>query len=112
MARLPNPDDEMEKIVEHLDRQDKTLQEILIVLRGSVALGVKGIIERQSQFEERLVQVINDVAEAERWQDRMMEQRGKITFTIADAIKNAFTFIGAMGTIVAAMLALKELFEK
>jgi hypothetical protein len=112
MGKQLKNDDEMEKIVQHLDRQDKTLNEILIVLRGSVALGVDGIVEKQADFEERLVKLINEVAHYERWRQRIIAERGKITFSLSSAVKNAFAFIGALGALIGGLLALKQWLEQ
>ncbi len=94
MAKRNNGDDEMESIVEHLDRQDKTLQEILVVIRGSVALGVDGVLTSLKEMRETQTQIISDVAHLQRWKKMVQENKGKVTFTFMDGAKILFSLVG------------------
>lgn len=108
--QLPHPD-KMTSIINHLERQDKTLAEILIVIRGSVSLGVEGAIDKLKVMEKTQQQIISDVAHLQRWKKQVIEGKGKITFTWWDAGKIVFSIIGIAGTIVAMFLGLKQIFE-
>lgn len=108
-----NPDDnEISLIREHLDRQDKTMNEILTVIRGSVAMGVDGIIAKQKEAEEAIEKLISDVAHLHRWKKIMQENKGKFTVSVADVLKTVFSIIGLSGTLIGLFLGLKELFDK
>lgn len=107
----PQQPDKMQAITTHLDRQDKTLAEILIVLRGSVALGVEGAVDRLKVMEKTQQQMIADIAHLQRWQKMVRENKGKVTVTWVDAAKVIFSMVGLAGTIVAMFLGLKQLFD-
>lgn len=103
---------EMNSIKQHLDLQDKTLTEILTVLRGSVAMGVDGIIAKQKEAEKSIDQLIRDVAHLQSWKKRVQENTGKLTIHWTDIAKTIFAIIGGIGTLIAGLLALKQILEK
>lgn len=126
--RLAN-DEEMDSIIKHLDRQDKTLNEILIVIKGSVALGVDGIIAKQLEMTKSVDLILSDVAHLQRfkkdlqdsnikkeiwdlkqWKRDVEQSKGKINMW--DVFKTVSAFIVAVSAFAAGLLALKQLFEK
>jgi hypothetical protein len=52
MAKKPTQAMEVQQIKTHLDRQDKTLQEILFILGGSSAMGVSGMRQDVKTLKE------------------------------------------------------------
>jgi len=110
--RLNSERDEMETIMEHLDRQDKTLSEILILLRGSISMGVDGIISKQKEAEVAINQLCQDVQHLQRWQKIVQDNRGKFTISWTDVAKTIFSIIGIVGTVIAIFLGIKQLFDK
>lgn len=127
MGKRLSQDYDMDAIMKHLDRQDKTLGEILIVLRGSVAIGVDGIIAKQKEAESAIDQLISSVAHLERFkkdlqdmnikkevydlkQWRRDQEAKKLTFM--EIFKTISAIMVTVATIVMGLLALKEIFEK
>lgn len=102
----------MDTIMKHLDRQDKTMNEILITLRGSISMGVDGIVSKQKEAEQAIDQLVRDVAHLQSWKKRVQEDKGKVSVHWHDIIKTVFAFVGGLGTLAAGLLALKELLEK
>ncbi len=109
--RLANEDIEMDTIKNHLDRQDKTLNEILIVLRGSVSLGVEGMLNNMRELERSNTQIVSDIAHLQRWKKMVQENQGKVTVSWREAAKTLFSVIGIAGTIVGMFLAIKQIFD-
>lgn len=103
---------EISAIRQHLERQDETMKEILLTLRGSIAMGVDGIIQKQREAEAAIDQLVRDVAHLQSWKKRMQEDRGTIRLRWIDAVKTAFAVVGGIGTFVGLLLALKQLFEQ
>lgn len=112
MAKKTNEDDEMAEIREHLNRQDKTLQEILHVLKGSIAMGTEGIIHKQKAADKAMQVIISDVAHLQRWKKMMQDTRWKFLVSPLEIFKTVSGILVLAATIVGIVVALKELFEK
>jgi hypothetical protein len=113
MGKRPaNEEPEMDTVKEHLNRQDKTLNEILIVMKGSVALGVDGVVYKLKEMEKSQQQIISDIAHLQRWKKSVQESKGKFTVSWVDVAKTIFSIIGVSGTIVGLFLAIKQLFDQ
>jgi hypothetical protein len=113
MAKRNSKDDDMElaSIKDHLERQDETLKEILIVLRGSISMGVSGIIKDHDTLRQQLGKLTSDVAHYERWRQKQIADKGKITISLGQMFTRVMALIGGVGTLVGIMLALKQLFD-
>lgn len=115
-----NEDDmEISIIREQLDRlessdesQAQALKEILILLRGSVAMGVQGIIKQYDELRNQVNQLTSDLAHYERWRQKQISDKGKITITVSTMVQRILAFIGAGGTIVGIILGLRDIFSK
>ena len=112
--KTPHDDDEMEltMIKEHLNQQDKTMGEILILLKGSVSMDVKGIMAEYKELRVQVNQITSDLAHYERWRQKQIQSKGEITFTVSNLFKNIFAVIGGLGALVGLVLAVKELVSR
>lgn len=134
MSKRLQDDDEMSEVREHLGRQDKTLSEILHVLKGSVAMGTDGLIQKFNAAERALDQMCSDVAHLQKFKktlqeskviDEVYELRRQLKqiehdkgrfftggFTPLEIFKTVSAVLVFAGAIVGLMLALKDLLEK
>lgn len=92
------------------DQQGETMKEILILLRGSVSMGVQGILTQYAQLREQVNQLTSDLAHYERWRQKQIADKGKITITVSTMVQRILAFIGAGGTIVGIILGLRDIF--
>jgi len=131
MSKRPNNnEEEMGDITHHLERQDKTLNEILIVLRGSVSLGVDGVVHKLGEMGKSQEQMISDVAHLLRFKKEMRDlkivdelyqlkqwrrdeekNKGKLTISWVDGAKVVFQIIGLAGTVIGIFLGIKQIFD-
>lgn len=89
--------------------QSDTMKEVLILLRGSVAMGVNGILEDHKEIRKQLIEFSKGLADLERWQQEITDSKGKITITVSQLFTRTMAVIGALGTMVAIILGIKEL---
>lgn len=113
MAKKITQDDmDIDEIRGRLTTQDKTLNEILIVLRGSISTDTHGLMQRVKEIKGQLDQVISDIAHLQRWKKMMDDNKGKLTITFTTLFTRVLAVIGALGSLVGIVLAIKELSEK
>lgn len=114
--RLNEQDDELEKemtsIKSHLDSQDKTLGEILTILRGSVSMGVDGVLSKLKEVEKVQKEMISDIEHLKRWKKITQDSRGQITITVSQLFTRILALLGAGGTLIGIILGIKNLFER
>lgn len=107
-----NDDMEIDEIRNRLTQQDKTLSDILIAIRGSLATDTNGLIQKVRELKESMDQLISDVAHLQRWKKMTQDSKGKVVISVGVFFTRVLAAIGGLGTIVAIVLALKELAEK
>lgn len=105
--------DAIKQTLEHIEHtqnvQSDTLKEVLILLRGSVAMGVNGILEEHKQIKKQLIEFAKALRDIEEWRQDVIDSKGKITITIGALFTRTMAVIGAIGTVVAIVLGIKEL---
>lgn len=94
------------------DNHTDTLKEILIVIRGSVSLGVKGMLSDYTELRSNLANLAKDVAHYEAWRQKQIGQRGKITITFSQVFTRFLALIGGLSTLLGIALALRELAQR
>lgn len=102
-----NDEEEMKFITQHLEKQDETLREILLVIKGNVSYGVTGLIAQLKELKEAQALLISDMAHLQRFKKRLEDDRGKVIFSW----KTVFAIIGAIAAAAGALLAFKQLLE-
>lgn len=90
-------------------QQSETMKEVLILLRGSVAMGVNGILEDHKQIRQQLIEFSKGIASLEQWRKEITDSKGKITITLSALFTRVMATIGTIGTIVGIALGIKEL---
>jgi hypothetical protein len=119
MAKRPNKQyatmAEVDQILVRLDQQDKRLddrleiqddmlKDISKVLKGSVALGLQGVVPMMNEMKASMSQVVSDVAHLQRWKKREQESKGTFTIRTSVMITRILAIIGAVGVVVGAVL--------
>lgn len=124
MGKRPIHDDDMQELQDirarltHQDQvlkdQSETLKQIFWTLKGSVSLGLDGLmptVEKLEQtitkMDESMRQIISDLAHLQKWKLRM--QRGDFNVNVPTALQ---TFMKFLGWAVAAAISIWAIISK
>jgi hypothetical protein len=112
MEKRKNRDDmEIEEIRNRLTQQDKLLNEILISVRGSIAMGIEGVRPMLDEMKQSMEQVISDIAHLQRWK-KMTQQKEDNAISSRNLLyTRILAVIGGVGTVTAVVLGIKEMWE-
>lgn len=102
---------EVEEIMHKLNQQDRILEDISKLLKGSVSLNLQGIIPMINDMKQSMVQVVSDVADLQRWKKQEQESKGTFTIRTSVMITRILAVIGAVGIIVGAILGGLQAYE-
>lgn len=102
---------EIEEIRQRLSQQDNLLKEILLAVKGSVSMGIEGLLPTVIKLEESMNQMVKDVAHLQRWKQKVIENKGKFTISFSVLLTRFLTIIGGLGTIVAIALGVIKLID-
>lgn len=122
MGKRPKEEDEMEleDIKHRLTEQDKvlhdqseTLKQIFWTLKGSVSLGLDGLMPTVEKLEETITkldesmrQIIADVSHLQRWKQRL--QSGQVNLNLPTALNTFFRFLGWVVATAIAIWAMNK----
>lgn len=87
-----------------LSNQDRMLDDISKLLKGSVSLNLQGILPMVNEMKDSMGQVVSDVAHLQRWKKREQESKGTFTIRTSVMITRILAVIGAIGVLVGAVL--------
>jgi hypothetical protein len=79
----------------------KSMDQILELLKGSSLLNSNGIIHDFKLFEDKMEIVLKQIEHWERWRQMQIAKKGTFTFKTADLLTKSLSIIGAVATIVA-----------
>lgn len=94
-----------------LANQDRMLDDISKLLKGSVSLNLQGILPMVNEMKDSMGQVVSDVAHLQRWKKREQESKGTFTIRTSVMITRALAVIGAIGVLVGAVLGILQAVE-
>lgn len=89
--------------------QGENLSTLLILIKGSVDLGINGMIEDTKHLRNQLHNVSQDVASLKHWRSEVVDGKGKITITLSSLFTRVMATIGTIGTIVGIVIGIKSL---
>jgi hypothetical protein len=101
LVRLDQQDKRLDK---RLEDQDDMLKDISKVLKGSVALGLQGVVPMMNEMKASMTQICSDVAHLQRWKKREQESKGTFTIRTSVMITRILAVIGAAGVLIGAVL--------
>lgn len=85
---------DMKEVISRLDHQDKALDQIMILIKGSNAYNTEGLMPALKRIE-------NDVQEIKKWKDHTINMQGKIDinkfFTKLGTIGRGLVWVGGIG---------------
>lgn len=109
---------EVEEILKHLTQQDqrltnqdRMLDDISKVIKGSVSLNLQGVLPMVNEMKDSMHQIVSDVAHLQRWKKREQESKGTFTIRTSVMITRLLAGIGAIGVIVGAVLGGLQILE-
>jgi hypothetical protein len=102
---------EIEEIRNRLNQQDKLLNEILISVRGSIAMGIDGVRPMLEEMKDSMAQVISDVAHLQRWKKMQQDKSDNAISSRNLLYTRILAVIGGSGTLIAVVLGIKEMWE-
>lgn len=110
---------EVKEILQHLNEQDqrltnqdRVLDEISKLIKGSVNMNLQGMIPMVNEMKGSVGQVVSDVAHLQRWKKREQESRGTFTIRTSVMITRILAIIGAAGVVVGAVLGVIQIIEQ
>jgi len=109
---------EVEEILKHLTQQDqrltnqdRMLDDISKVIKGSVSLNLQGVLPMVNEMKDSMHQIVSDVAHLQRWKKREQESKGTFTIRTSVMITRVLAVIGAIGVVVGAILGGLQAYE-
>lgn len=99
---------ELSVIKEKLVETDSRLDRVLLILEGDMSAGINGVISGYAEIREQLNQLMRDFAHLERWRQKQIEDRGKITITISTLVQRIAAIAGAVSTVLYIIEQLKK----
>lgn len=117
---------EIETIKKHLDRQDKILEglqgdntvleksmkEILDLLKGSFIMDSKGLIQNMKEMREISNHTKTELSTISLWVKNFEDSKGTLTIRFSVLFTRVLAVIGGLGVVASIALAVKELLEK
>lgn len=117
---------EIETIKKHLDRQDKILEglqgdntvleksmkEILDLLKGSFIMDSKGLIQNMKDMREIADNTKTELSTMALWIKNFEDSKGTLTIRFSVLFTRILAVIGGLGVVASIALAIKELLEK
>lgn len=117
---------EIETIKQHLDRQDKILEglkgdntvleksmkEILGLLKGSFITDSKGLIQNMKEMRELSDHTKTELSTISLWIKNFEDSKGTLTIRFSVLFTRVLAVIGGLGVVASIALAVKELLEK
>lgn len=117
---------EIETIKQHLDRQDqileglkgndevleKSMKEILGLLKGSVIMDSKGLIQNMKEMREISNHTKTELSTISLWVKNFEDSKGTLTIRFSVLFTRVLAAIGGLGVVASIALAIKELLEK
>lgn len=117
---------EIETIKKHLDRQDKILEglqgdntvleksmkEILDLLKGSFIMDSKGLIQNMKDMREIADNTKTELSTMALWIKNFEDSKGTLTIRFSVLFTRVLAVIGGLGVVASIALAVKELLEK
>lgn len=99
------------RLDKRLEVQDEMLKDISKVLKGSVALGLQGVVPMMNEMKTSMGQVCSDIAHLQRWKKREQESKGTFTIRTSVMITRILAVIGAVGVVIGAILGSLQAYE-
>lgn len=117
---------EIETIKQHLDRQDKILEglkgndivleksmkEILDLLKGSFIMDSKGLIQNMKDMREMSDHTKTELSTISLWIKNFEDSKGTLTIRFSVLFTRVLAVIGGLGVVASIALAVKELLSK
>ncbi len=94
-----------------LEKQEKLLDEISKLLKGSINLNMQGLIPMMNEMKTSVAQVVSDVAHLERWKKREQESKGTFTIRTSVFITRVLAYIGAAATVIGIVLGVLQIID-
>lgn len=111
-AHLLEQDEILKEQNHKMDILDRSMKEILGLLKGSAIMDSKGLISNMKDLKDSVGTMVSDIAHLQRWKKMMQDSKGTLTIRLSVLFTRALAIIGGLGTIVAIALGLKELMER
>lgn len=96
---------------QRLANQDRVLDDISKLIKGSVTLNLQGMIPMMNDLKDSMGQVVSDVAHLQRWKKREQEMKGTFTIRTSVMITRILAGIGALGVLIGAVLGVIQILE-
>lgn len=111
-AHLLEQDEILKEQNHKMDILDRSMKEILGLLKGSAIMDSKGLIAGMKEMKDSMGVILTDLQHLQRWKKLMQDSKGTLTIRLSVLFTRALAIIGGLGTIVAIALGLKELMER
>jgi hypothetical protein len=90
---------------------NKTMNEILDLLKGSSIMNTPGIIKSFRDFEGKLDETISKMEHWERWRQNQIAKKGTFTFRTATLFTQSLAVIGGVATLSAIVYTILQIID-
>lgn len=94
-----------------LNQQDELLKQISSLIKGSVTIGLQGMLPMMSEMKISMGQIVSDVAHLQRWKKHTEDYKGTFTIRTSVIITRILAIIGGIGVLVGAALGATQLLD-
>jgi hypothetical protein len=113
--RLDSQDKELEAFKKEIQGDmrilNKTMNEILDLLKGSSIMNTPGIIKSFREFEGKLDDTISKMEHWERWRQNQIAKKGTFTFRTATLFTQTLAVIGGIATLSSVVYGILQIIE-
>jgi hypothetical protein len=119
MAKRQKPAPMEVELKKRLDEQDhtmevlnKTMNQVLDLLKGSEMMSTPGLIKTFKDFEVRMADFKEKMDYFERWWDLQKMKKGTFTFKTANLLTRGLSIIGGAGALAAMVYTIIKIFQE
>lgn len=102
---------EVESILKRLTQQDRILEHLSQLIKGSSALNIEGVLPMLRTMKTTQEKIVSDVQHLQNWKAKELESKGTISIKTSILITRILAIIGALGVLVGAILGITQFID-
>ena len=102
---------EVESILKRLTQQDRVLDQLSQLIKGSSSLNIEGVLPMLRTMKTTQEKIVTDVQHLQNWREKEIESKGTISIKTSILITRVLAIIGAIGVLVGAVLGATQFID-